>query len=161
MSLNMSNIKSEVADLIKTVSGVVNVYERKIAYVDGKDFIEKFTYEQIGNTRKYKGFQVYRSARRVDFGGFNKKIFTHTININGIIGIKEEDPEYTYDILEGLLEEIQTTLAKNLTLNGLVTDSEFPVLGDIGMEAKVGRVFWSGDVSWDIIEHVIFTESIS
>ena len=148
-----SDIIDELVTLIEAVSGVENVYGRRVSYADSNAFVEKF---QNAAKNRYLGFMIYRSGKSSDLVAFKNK-FRHTyqFTVLGIIGAEEKEDEASYDVLRDLLEDIQYVMNTNLTFNGAATDSELAEIGDIDLDTAVGKAFWTGEVTQLIYKDVI------
>lgn len=156
MDDNLTAILTQIETLISAITDVENVYKRKIAYRDNKHFETLF---KVTTDDKYLGFQIYRSGYTADLTSFSNKIrHIHTLTINGIIGIIENSttPYYSYDKLQTLMQNMIYELNTNLTLSGEATDSELASLGMIDMETKVGKVFWTADIT-----HIVYKDEIT
>lgn len=148
MSVDTAAMIAEMVTLVESVSDVENVYSRRVAYADTKDFVAKY---QNAAKDGFLGFNIYLSQRVPEITAMNAQI-THwiTFTTTGIIGVVENDPDFSYDVLETMLDAIQQLYLINLTLSGTVTNAEMPTRGLIDFTPKVGKLFWEGSVTWMI-----------
>jgi len=159
--MNYQGCLDAIYDIVDSVPETENIYKRRVAYKDAKDFENKY---RTSTDDSYKGFQIYRSGLDTEFIAFNKKRHTHTFSIVGIIGIVEKETPtvyYSFDKLTEIMQNIYEELGKNLTLDGNCTDSGFPTMGVIDFDTKVGKLFWMGEITLEVFDDEIFTESIS
>lgn len=148
-----SDIINLIVTNIEAVTGVENVYGRRVAYADSKAFVEKF---QNAAKDRYIGFMVYRSGKSSEITSFLNKIrHTYQFTVLGLIGAEETENEFSYDVLRDLLEDIQYAMNTNLQLGGNVTDSELAEIGDIDLDTAVGKTFWTGAITQIIYKDVI------
>jgi hypothetical protein len=153
MSIALKIIVEAVKALVDTVPNIENVYARRVVYPNSEKFVELF---RTTNKDKFLGFEMYRAMRQSQILSF-KNVYrhVHTITTRGYISIYENKTNSSYDVLSGFLQNIQDVFNVNLTLSGIMENSEPSSLEEITIDVATGRVLWAGNVSWILYEREI------
>ena len=157
--LNIDDILTQVKSIVGAVSDVENTYKGKTSFVNQEAFVSKF---RSADKTKFIGFDIYRSGKTTEFSAYNKYRHNHMITVRGFIGVRDDgEADKSFDTIQHILENIQTTLNNNLTLNGTVQNSTPAMLGDIVEDLTTGRLLWVGEVTMMVEEGQIFTQNVS
>ena len=133
----LTEIKSEIKNIMNSIDDVYNVYTEKKYIKDAENFLDLYKAENILGEKIFTAWFITRRTTAEKYFSSKENIRDHSISISGYLGISEGINSYKK--FENMLEDICAAFRNSVNLNNRCLENS-PVQIDKIEEKYLGSI---------------------